>query len=272
MVDRIRNWLAQFRDDAAIDGALDAIERMRILSREDSRLALRNFAEKNPEFRGATVVPLGEPKDSGAIQGYLSHDLETIFPRVANVKDAVEVGGDKPIVFVDDFVGSGSQVRDMLGTWFGDEALRQGELGETRLPFTTRERDFLKARPVAFAFVTGWDVGLTLVEEAARHVGLQAKVTAHIPESDIPFAFAGTDRSASSLAFEEASRRIGESLLASRGKSPEKQRQRALGYGNRAMLLATRLNVPTQTLTCIWMEGKHDAVDWHALIRRRDKH
>jgi HD superfamily phosphohydrolase len=272
MADRIKSWLAQFREDAAIEGALEALERMRILSREDSQVALRTFAEQHSQFKGATIVPLGDLKDSGAVQAYLSRDLETIFPRVATVAEAAESGSDKPIVFVDDFVGSGSQVRNMIGTWFDDAELRQEQLGEIRLPFQAREREFLTDRPVGFAFVAGWDDGLTAVQEAASKVGMQATVRAHIPESDIPFAFTSMNRSESSLAFEKAARKVGEALLASKRKSEEKQSERALGYGNRAMLLATRLNVPTQTLTCIWMDGMHDRVDWHALIRRRGKH
>lgn len=271
MAERIKSWLAQHRDDSAIEGALEAIERIRILSREDSHAALRAFAEKHPEFKGATIVPFGDLKDSGAVQAYLSRDLEAIFPHVATVKDAAEAGGDKPILFVDDFVGSGSQARDMIGTWFDDAELKQEQLGEVRLPFQDRERKFLTERPVGFAFVAGWDAGVAAVKDAAAKVGMTATVEVHIPESEVPFAFEGVNRSQSSLAFERESLKIGAALLASKGKDEEKQRTRALGYGNRAMLLTTRFNVPTQTLTSFWMDGEHDGVEWHALIRRKNK-
>ncbi|AJP73705.1 phosphoribosyltransferase-like protein [Sphingomonas hengshuiensis] len=271
MTDRIRSWLAQYREDDAIEGALDAIERIRILSREESQGALRGLIERNPEFRGATIVPFGDLKDSGAVQAYLSQDLRSIFPEVHPLSEAVNRGGDKPIVFVDDFIGSGSQARDIIGNWFDDEELRQEQLGEARLPFQDRERKFLTDRPVAFAFATGWDMGLKAIEEAATKVGMRPTVHTHVPESEIPFAFTGENRPESSLAFERASRVIGEALLASRGKDADKQRDRALGYGNRAMLLASRFNIPTQTLTSLWMDGMNDGVEWHALIRRRNK-
>jgi HD superfamily phosphohydrolase len=271
MAERIKSWLAQHRDDAAIEGALEAIERVRILSREDSNAALRAFVEKHPEFRGATIVPFGELKDSGAVQAYLSRDLEAIFPRVATVKEATEAGGDQPILFVDDFVGSGSQARDMIGSWFEDSDLMQEHLGESRLPFQERERKFLTERKVGFAFVAGWDMGVAAVKEAAAKVGMTATVEVHILESEIPFAFEGIDRTPTSVAFERESLKIGKELLVSNGKDAEKQRTRALGYGNRAMLLTTRFNVPTQTLTSFWMDGEHDGVEWHALIRRKNK-
>ena len=271
MAERIRSWLAQYRDDQAIEGALEAIERIRILSRDDTHAALRSFAKKHPEFVGATIIPFGDLKDSGVIQGYLSRGLEDIFPHLTTVEKAAEVGGDAPVVFVDDFIGSGKQASDVIGTWFDDDDLKKSELGEARFAFQERERTFLKNRPVGFVFVAGWDDGLARIKEAAEKVGINATVDVFIPESEIPFAFNGEGRSAASLAFERESQKIGESLLAARGKDEEKQKERALGYGNRAMLLASRLNVPTQTLTSFWMDGTHDGVDWHALIRRKDK-
>jgi hypothetical protein len=135
-------------------------------------------------------------------------------------------------------------------------------------------REFLRSRPVAFVFIAGWDEGLDLLRASAKAVGLDATVFAHLTDKDIPFAFDGvlTDQDPTAVkAFQETAKAVGESLLAFHKKEPAKIRSRALGYGNRAMLLASRLNVPSQTLTCLWMDGKHDNVDWHALIRRRRK-
>lgn len=269
--DRIMSWLAQFREDGHIECALDSLERMKILSREDSFATLRGFVEQHSEFRGATICPLGDPKDSGSVQAYLSRDLEDVFPRTATVEQAAEAGGDKPIIFIDDFVGSGNQVRNMIGGWFDDAELKASELGEIRFPFQDRARRFLTERPVAFVFVTGWNEGIRRVGEAAEKVGMRAVVHAHMDEDHIPFAFDGIRMTEQLAGFKEHCRTIGQSLLASAGKDGRKQKDRSLGYGNRAMLLATRLNVPTQTLTCLWMDGKHDGVDWHALIRRRPK-
>ncbi|WP_443627165.1 phosphoribosyltransferase-like protein [Bradyrhizobium ivorense] len=47
--------------------------------------------------------------------------------------------------------------------------------------------------------------------------------------------------------------------------------QRALGYGNRAMLLASPFNVPAQSLTLIWARGHVDGAEWTPLMLRRKK-
>jgi HD superfamily phosphohydrolase len=274
MKDRIISWLAQFRDDAIITCALAALERMKLLGREQSQTALAAFAETNPEFKGSTICPLGELKDSGAIQAYLSRDIERLFPRTMTIDEAVARGGTEPIVLLDDFTGSGSQVLDILGNWFADDQLKQEQLQELRLPLGEQQRAFLRSRPVAFVFVAGWKAGLDRIREEAKRLGLEAKVFANIMDDSIPFAFEGalSDQDPESLkAFEKRCREVGEALLASNGKTQDKQRERAIGYGNRAMLLTSRFNVPTQTLTCFWMDGKHSGVEWHALIRRRPK-
>jgi hypothetical protein len=273
MADRILSWLAQFRDDEIIPCALTVLEKMRILNREDSYEALNAFVTKHPQFRGATVCPLGELKDSGVVQAYLSRDLDLIFPRTSTVEEAAAREGTEPILFLDDFTGSGSQVLDIVGTWFAQEDLKQ-VLGETRLPFNEDVRAFLRSRPVAFVFLAGWNDGIDRIRDAAARLGLDATVYAHLTDEKLPFAFGGALQEYSPeivTRFQDRCRAVGESLLASNGKSVEKQRDRALGYGNRALLLASRLNVPTQTLTCFWMDGEHDGVEWHALIRRRQK-
>ena len=272
---RVISWLAQFRDDDAIECALAALEAMKVLNREDSVGALREFAEKHPEFQGAVICPLGEAKDSGTVQIYLSRDLERLFPRAySSIAEACAAGGDRPVILIDDFIGSGSQTLDILGNWFENDELKQGQLDEKRLPFGEEQRKYLRSRPVAFVYVAGWEAGLKRVREATAALELNATVFASIRDADLPFAFEGALANMEGAAirkFEDRCREVGQDLLASTDRDVGKQRERALGYGNRAMLLSTHFNVPTQTLTCIWLDGVHDGVDWHALIRRRSK-
>lgn len=275
MYQRIVSWLAQFREDQAIECALAALEAMKVLTREDSFDALRKFAAENPHFEGAAICPLGEAKDSGTVQAYLSRDLERLYPKVySNIGEASAAGGDKPIILIDDFIGSGSQTLDILGNWFENHELQQEQLGEIRLPFGEAERAYLRSRPVAFVYIAAWEAGLDRVRDAARALNLDATVFGGIRDAELPFAFEGVLAGHDSKAveeFQERCRKIGKDLLASTERDEEKQENRALGYGNRAMLLSTHFNVPTQTLTCIWLDGKHEDVDWHALVRRRPK-
>ncbi len=271
---RIKSWLAQFREDAVISCALAALEQLKVLGRQDNQAALVAFAEAHPEFKGATICPLGDIKDSAIVQAYLSLDLERVFPRTMSLEDAMASGSAKSIVLLDDFTATGSQTLDILGNWFDDDRLKQERLQEARLPFGEPERTFLRSRPVGLVFVAGWEAGLERIRCATRELGLDARVFAHLTDEAIPFAFEGAlggqDPEALS-AFKKKCRQVGKALLASNEKDARKQGERALGYGNRGMLLASRFNVPTQTLTCIWMDGKYEGVDWHALVRRRPK-
>lgn len=270
---RILTWLAQFRDDDAISCALTSLEKIRILRREDTRAALTAFTEAHPQFAGATICPLGASKDSGAVQAYLSLD-DTSFRRVSTVEQAAVSNVAGPIIFLDDFTASGSQALDILGHWFGEVELTSATLEEERLPFSETERTYLRGRELAFVFVAGWEDGLDRIRKATAKLGLSATVYAHLTDNDLPFAFSGalSDHSAEEIAgFQQRCQHIGEEILRSAKKSAEKVQERALGYGNRAMLLASGLNVPTQSLLCLWRDGQVDGVDWHALLRRRDK-
>lgn len=273
LTQRILTWLAQFRDDDTISCALTALEKLRILRREDTRAALAAFTDAHPQFAGATICPLGAPKDSGAVQAYLSLD-DTSFPRVSTVEQAAARAEDGPIIFLDDFTASGSQALDILGHWFGEAELTSETLQEERLPFSETERTYLRGRELAFVFVAGWKDGLGRIREATSKLGLSATVYAHLTDDDLPFAFDGalSDHPAEEIAgFRERCQHVGEEILKSASKSAEKIQERSLGYGNRAMLLASGLNVPTQSLLCLWRDGQVDGVDWHALLRRRDK-
>jgi hypothetical protein len=123
-------------------------------------------------------------------------------------------------------------------------------------------------------FVAGWDEGVQTLKDCCAKIELNATTYVHIPERDIPFAFTkpitgmNAEQSAS---FRARCLIVGRSMLESKGKSEELAAERALGYGNRAMLLVSTYNVPTQVLTCLWEEGDYDGVKWLPLLRRRKK-
>jgi HD superfamily phosphohydrolase len=272
--DRISYWLSQFRDEGSIECAMQIVRSMRILGREDTRAALLKFVEQKPEFRGATIVLLGGLKDSSAVQLYYSRDVEETFPIVSTVEDAAAKNIEAPLVFLDDFTGSGNQVQDVLGNWFNVEELKKEALKEQRELFGEKEREYIRSRKVAFVFVAGWNDGVEGAREACEKLGLDATVYAHITESEIPFAFEnclGDFEPEIQSRFEEQCRNIGFALVRGEGKEEEVAHERALGYGNRAMLLVSRYNVPTQVLTCLWKGGQADGVEWQPLIVRRPK-
>jgi len=58
-------------------------------------------------------------------------------------------------------------------------------------------------------------------------------------------------------------------------EDPSKYEDRRLGYGNSAKLHITQNNIPTSTLTCLWLDGEVRIADriiqWQPVFRRREK-
>jgi len=276
---RIISWLKQFDTDDHIDCALKILENFKMLNREDTVSAIRVFIAQNPRFSGATVVPFGDAKDSGVIQGYFVSDLVGHeISRCCAIDDAVR-NKAKQIIFVDDFIASGGQASDILAAGFGIDALRRS-LGEQREMFGDDVIEHLASCEVAFVFTAGWSDGVEVVKQLARDLKLNAVVYRHLDESALPFAFEGVLSDVDHQiveSFRNRCREIGAELIKSDGEADgkaedqDKMDQRALGYGNRAMLLASPFNVPAQTLTAIWLRGRVKGVDWQPLMLRRKK-
>ena len=278
----VRAWLRQFDCDDDVECAQILLENLRMIDRKDTVAAVRQFVTKNPEFSGGIVVPFGDAKDSSAIHSYFAADLQgSHIDKCLSLDDAVHESGGRPIIFVDDFVGSGGQGKDILAAGFGREDLR-GDLGESRNLFSNDIQKFLQQSKIGFVFTAAWSDGLEQIETMTGKIGLDAKMFCHITEADIPFAanVLGDLPPVQVSTFFERARHIGLSIL--EAESPLKDGQdelvwkeklagRALGYGNRSMLLASPFNVPTQTFTPLWARGNADGALWTPLMPRRKK-
>jgi HD superfamily phosphohydrolase len=281
--DRVFDWLRQFDDDDHIECALQVLKSFRMLERRDTVDAIRDFIRSNPQFRDGIVVPFGNMRDSGAIQTYYSADLIPEYISAAMTLDeACKSKNKKPIIIVDDFVASGGQGQDILAAGFGEPSLRV-DLGEERQLFEDEKKEYLRSIEVGFVFTAAWNEGMLRLKEVARKLGLKATFARKLFDEDLPFAF-DLDLHASPDVKEAFQRRcevIGKSLLVhakqkETGKTATKAELkkidgRALGYGNKGMLLASPFNVPTQTLTAIWAEGEVDGIEWQPLFPRRKK-
>lgn len=276
------NWLRQFDRDDDVECAVRAMQGLRMIGRRDTVDAVSQFISHNREFEGALVVPFGSARDSAAIQGYFAADLHgTRVSECLPLSEAVHKTSERPILFVDDFIGSGGQGRDMLAAGFGRDDLRV-DLNEERDLFSHDIQAFLKRSQVAFVFTAGWDAGIEQLEQTAKEIGLEAKVFRHIDETGIPFLKdLLSDLPETQVdGFIERSVAIGTALAngLNRQKAGEsatdrdiRMRQRALGYGNRGMLLASPFNVPTQTFTPMWAGGTVNGAAWVPLLPRRKK-
>jgi len=180
---------------------------------------------------------------------------------------------ERPILFVDDFLGTGRQAVSIMKHWLDEpyEDQLEEDLGPKLTPKQAGE---FKARQIGFTFVYGTSPGKnTLITELGTS-GIQPKVHVGQDESTLPKAFGGGVQYRPADAesrFEARCREIGRQLMESQGVRAEKVAERALGYGNNAYLVVFSYNVPTATLTLLWSEEKVDGIDWMPLLPRRKK-
>lgn len=273
-----KTWLRQFETEDDVECALMALGKFKVLTAQDTVAAVRTFVENNPELLGAWVVPFGGLKDGSSLQAYFARELQPqVISEIGTLDEYAARGTGKPLIVLEDFVGSGKQGSDILGAWFAEPGLRS-ELNEAREPLSEEARNALSSANVGFVLVSAWDDGITMLTEAASRLSLNARVYAHIREAELPFVEpvlqAANVPRVKIDAFLARCDAIGSDLNNSRPNPPpvDVVKARARGYGGRGMLLATPINVPTQTLTAIWMDGKvEETVPWSVLLRRRKK-
>lgn len=277
--ERVEMWLRQFETDSHVECALRLLPKMKMLTRADTLRAVRSFVSSNPDFQGAVVVPFGDARDSSAIQTYFTADLQgSYISGCTTLEHAARSGSKTPIIFIDDFLGSGGQSGDILATGFGVPAWG-ARRGEQRNLFGNDVQLLLKSTKVGFVFTAAWSDGIINLRSITKKLGIDATVFAHIMEEDLPFAFDSSFEGIKPATVESFKARcveIGRSLALQmtekKGKNAAKKaEERALGYGNRAMLLTSPFNVPTQTLTAIWGTGIIDGAEWEPLMGRRKK-
>jgi HD superfamily phosphohydrolase len=271
--DATYRWLEQFETTNDIECALTMLECFEIVNRQKTTAAFTALFKAYPAYENAYAVSFGEPKDGGVIQGYFADEQAKVV-KVVTLDQWVSEPEDRPLIFVDDCCGSGSQVCDILAAWLEREDLRE-DLGEERGALSKEIQARLLRTEIAFLFITAWDIGVNKIRNRLPKLGLSAIVFPYLSDNDIPFVKEALlkkgKKQADVDAFITRCAAIGAEILESNQVLPEKVEKRKFGYGNRGMLLATLVNVPTQTTTLIWESGKVDGVRWEALLPRRKK-
>lgn len=267
--ERVFAWLRQFPPEYG-EQPLELLEEMRLIARPQIVATLNGFIQSaaGQPFQAAAICPLGEPKDSSAVTAYWSGDGQRHGQMpVLSVGDALS-RPDLPLVFVEDFIGSGQQSVSILEAWLMAEPTT--ELGEERMALDEDAAATLRKRKLAFAFAAGQPEGKQLLEERAAELELDATVYIQDPVAPRAFGPSVADERADLEAF---CRSVGEALLLDpeNGHDEEWVSKRALGYGNNAFLILFGYNTPSQALTCLWREGEYEQVPWMPLFPRRTK-
>ena len=267
----LEDWLQQFETEELIACACSVLSKIRLIGRRQVVDAIRSFMTMHEEFKEAVVAPLGDIKDSGPSIAYFSGDVAGV--EVMGIERALQ--NNRPIILVDDFNGSGKQAVTILETLLGEKLTY--DLGEgIRLQLNESEQDQFRKSRLAFVYAAGWEAGrhklLSALEQyqvnAEVHLGVSDGALPNIHDADIFLA------EGNQSAFVEKCREIGRSLLfrPNDPKHDEKwAEERALGYGNKGLLITFPYNTPAQTLTCLWQNGKYNGLPWQALLPRRKK-
>jgi HD superfamily phosphohydrolase len=268
---RIQNWLRQFETNDLIDAGLRALDHIEFVGREALVDGLDTFLAGHPEFHEGALCALGDPKDSSAVLTYMALDAGDAYG-MKSEQLPVALNASKPIVFVDDFIGRGSQAISLVENWLGEEPTT--DLGEERGPsLEPRFRDALKSAKVAFVFSSGTDQGAKDLEQRCQALGIDA-ITA-ITHTALPSVHDEQmyENAAQREAFVEACKTIGRELLLepSKGHDEAWTEGRRLGYGDLGLLVVFPYNTPTQTVTCLWKTGVANGNQWDALFPRRKK-
>ena len=269
--DRAMNWLRQFESDELTDAALQVLANVRMVGRRSIASTLRNFLQHHEDLHGGALCPLGEPKDSSAILTYYSEDVAPEFGLVVqSLREALTT--DKPVILVDDFIGSGRQSISLFEHLLGVErTVELNEVREQALPENLQEA--LRTRSVAVVFAAGTTEGAQRLQVRLAELGVNAEV--HVGLLELPTVrderiFASPRQQA---AFLERCAYVGKQLLINEevGHSAKWAEDKGLGYGDSGYLVIFPYNTPTQTLTALWAGGDVDGVPWEPLFPRRPK-
>jgi len=276
-VNLITDWLVQFpRDD--IKYAVTLLENIQFWTRQalaDAFLAAieQLFGENE---RVVQLVSLGGPTTSAEHLQYLWDDVRSMpLPlelRVVNIDDLQE---NAPVVFFDDYIGSGRQSSTVLQQWCGI-ARDKWLVDEFHVPRIERgAMERLQRCRLFFLFAAGRRKGLKLLEHYARELWHPQSVAGYVVSPrDIDCFRPAAGIFGRHEEAQQARRAMEHAGLVALGDKAttwgqEKLRDRVLGYGNSGDLTVFYYNAPSSTLTALWKQCDVAGSTWLALFRRR---
>jgi hypothetical protein len=272
---RIVDWLTQFaRDDVHL--AMTVLQSVKYWTRralaDALRIGLQRLAERHSLVQ---LVPLGGPTTSAEHLKYIFGDIDQTELRleVRLLSSMEDLRPNVPVVFYDDYIGSGGQSITVFMQWFG-RPRTDWKVNEHHVePLSRGALAKLETCEVNCFFVAGRRDGLALLMETLATMHPQAKDGWILSPSDVscfrPAAsvFANDDADRAQKVFQAA----GLCALTEESWPNDKKLDRALGYGNNADLTVFWYNVPASTLTALWKESRDKEAPWSPLFLRRKR-
>lgn len=269
---RITTYVMQFPVDLQ-EVAIHWLEQLEMIEETDLERALSEALTIDVENAQHTfVVPFGGLGDSAVHLVYPIRE-GVARERIRPLDDAT-VAAARRIVFFDDNVNTGKQVINVFAQWLNVNLPADVDLRESHvLALSEQSRQRLREIPIVLVFAVGTEGADKRVANLfADHLDMH-NVEVRIGKMLLANrkVFSGAD-----AAFQDERRielrefvtRKGTELLEARGKNSADARERCLGYGGAEAMVLFPYNVPTMTVTCLWLGGNEEG-DWLPLIERR---
>jgi len=300
---RINNWIGNFFGLLKEHGPLpDILRKLEFISDEYILECCQNYLF-NPEIKDKIseqkiyYTCFGEETESSArIMSSLNNlsNYAATLPKLLDIIHDRDV--DSPvIVFFDDFINTAGQFTRILKTWCGQS------LDNKRTTLTITQREMLQKCELLFVFYYGVEKARERAYQCLDEMELNGKIVILKQYIDEVGVF-GTrddmklikcnidgwpDHPECNLSYEEQGEvlliceQAGKELLQlykpkwrNEGKESYYS-ERALGYGNSAKLFIGQTNIPTCSLTCLWLKGlievNNKVCFWIPLVDRVEK-
>ena len=270
---RITRYVTQFPTEIH-EATIHWLEQLVLIDENDLERALASALAIDADAATQTfVIPFGGLGDSAVhlvypIREGIARD------RLRSLDDAT-IGEARRLVFFDDNVNTGKQVINVFAEWLGVRLPSEVDLGERHvLPLSSISQERLRERPIVFVFAVGTEGADVRVKELFReHLDM---VNVEVRIGKILFARQKVFSGADSLFQDEQRLQLrdfvtakGIQLLIAIGKKPEVAHAQCLGYGGAEAMVLFPYNVPTMTVTPLWLAGEVPGEEWMPLLERR---
>ncbi len=216
-----------------------------------------------------------------------SRDIFSLLTRFSeqNIKNA-------KIVFIDDFLNSGGQFASIVNNWFCRFSKRRSIEDDKLL-------NILKQCDLCFVFAMGMETGRLRAETELKKLNLNGSIHI-ITQYDDNCGIFGDKTNISNIMhrslvlsqnesvfknytcaeiaeFFDICYLAGKQLYAAKNPNHDEEKisSRILGYGNSAKLFIGQNNIPTCTLTSLWLDGvvciNDKEINWQPLFNRKKK-
>jgi len=300
---RVIDWLYNF-DKIGVKSwspFLYLLEKMDFIQSSEISEKLSKLSQPFLQNNNAYIAPLGEDSESSFRISSNFNQHSRYFSSLEDLLDALPDRKQNKILLYDDFLNSGGQVITIFKTLLGIP-FRKDEIndeGDKRLLLRDDQKQKLLQAEIHLFYYKAFDDGSEYVD-IKNEEELKLKIKVHrytsADKTDGVFGdnddraaieheihqtvthgiFRGDD-SAKITPIYKTLKTVGYELLKHNEPNwnTDKFMKRSLGYGNESRLIITDFNVPTNTITSLWLSGKvfikGKNVEWVELLPRRKK-